>query len=200
MLFMSGYTDEMLARYGLDQGPVDVLTKPYRPAAMLARVQRTLGAGAQLETMKPAPEESMRTIPLIEDDRVLRRAATAAPRLRGFSVVGAENGQEGLRWARTIRPDLVLLDIVMPGLSGVDVLRALRSDDATRGLAVMMLSSSTREEDAAALRALGIVEYLVKADVSLRDLVDTIIRILDTLRPAGTSRSGERTQKELLPP
>ncbi len=69
---------------------------------------------------------------LVEDDRFLRRACEASLRQRGYTVTTAGDGEEGLRLARTERPDLVLLDMLMPKLSGLDALRAMRE----RGLAM----------------------------------------------------------------
>ena len=115
---------------------------------------------------------------LVEDDRFLRRACEASLRQRGHAVTTAVDGEEGLRMARAERPDLILLDLLMPKLSGVDVLRALRNDPATRGLLVVILSNSSREEDVRAVTALGISGYFVKSNLSLQELGEQIDRLL----------------------
>ena len=115
---------------------------------------------------------------LVEDDRFLRRACEASLRQRGHAVTTAADGEEGLRMARAERPDLILLDLLMPKLSGVDVLRALRNDPATRGLLVVILSNSSREEDVRAVTALGISGYFVKSNLSLQELGEKIDRLL----------------------
>ena len=115
---------------------------------------------------------------LVEDDRFLRRACEASLRQRGHAVTTAADGEEGLRLARAERPDLILLDLLMPKLSGVDVLRALRNDPATRGLLVVILSNSSREEDVRAVTALGISGYFVKSNLSLQELGEQIDRLL----------------------
>lgn len=115
---------------------------------------------------------------LVEDDRFLRRACEASLRQRGHAVTTAADGEEGLRMARAERPDLILLDLLMPKLSGVDVLRALRNDPATRGLLVVILSNSSREEDVRAVTALGISGYFVKSNLSLQELGEQIDRLL----------------------
>ncbi|HBH00655.1 MAG TPA: hypothetical protein DDZ42_01860 [Candidatus Rokubacteria bacterium] len=107
---------------------------------------------------------------LVEDDRFLRRACEASLRQRGFGVLVATDGEEGLRLARAEHPDLVLLDMLMPKLSGLEVLRALRQDEATRAMRVMILSNSSREQDVAEATALGVVSYLVKSNLSLQQL------------------------------
>ena len=115
-------------------------------------------------------ETTGRQILLVEDDRFLRRACEASLRQRGFTVTTAEDGEEGLRLARSRGFDLVLLDMLMPKLSGLEVLRALRQDEATRALRVMILSNSSREQDVAEATALGVVSYLVKSNLSLQQL------------------------------
>jgi len=115
---------------------------------------------------------------LVEDDRFLRRACEASLRQRGFTVVAAADGEEGLRLARAEAPDLVLLDLLMPKLSGVDVLRALKADEATRGIPVLVLSNSSRQQDIDEITRLGAVGYLVKANLSLQELGDRVTALL----------------------
>src|SRR5262249_24538784 len=81
---------------------------------------------------------------LVEDDRFLRRACEIALRKRGFTVTTATDGQEALVALRQERPDLVLLDMLMPRLSGVDVLRTVRADPALHDVPVLVLSNSSR--------------------------------------------------------
>jgi DNA-binding response OmpR family regulator len=115
---------------------------------------------------------------LVEDDRFLRRACEASLRQRGYDVLTAADGEEGLRLARAEAPDLVLLDLLLPKLSGLEVLRSLRGDAATRALRVLILSNSSREQDVSEITRLGVEGYLVKADLSLKALGDRVARIL----------------------
>jgi CheY-like chemotaxis protein len=115
---------------------------------------------------------------LVEDDRFLRRACEASLRQRGFTVQTAADGEEGLRLARTEAPDIILLDLLMPKLSGLDVLRALRADAATRELPVLVLSNSSRQQDIDEITRLGVVGYFVKADLSLQALGDRVAQLL----------------------
>jgi DNA-binding response OmpR family regulator len=116
---------------------------------------------------------------LVEDDRFLRRACEASLRQRGYDVLTAADGEEGLRLARAETPDLVLLDLLLPKLTGLEVLRSLRSDAATRELPVLILSNSSREQDVSEITRLGVSGYLVKADLSLKALGDRVARILE---------------------
>ena len=114
---------------------------------------------------------------LVEDDRLLRRACEVTLCERGFSVLTAENGEEGLRLARAERPDLILLDMLMPRLSGLDTLRALRADASTQAIRVLILSNSSREQDIQEVASLG-AGYLVKANLSLKELGDRVTQLL----------------------
>ena len=118
---------------------------------------------------------------LAEDDRFLRRACETALTRLGISVLSAEDGDRALALVRSERPDLVLLDLLMPKMTGIEVLRALRKDEQTRGIPVLILSNSSRELEMRDAKALGVVGYLVKANLSLKDLGDRIEAILETL-------------------
>ena len=124
-----------------------------------------------------------RRVLLAEDDRFLRRAFETALRRRGFTVLVAVDGAQALALAKGERPDLVLLDLLMPRLSGFDVLRAMRGDPTTRDVPVLILSNSSRAFDAREAQALGVVACLVKANLSLQDLGDRIERLLAEARP-----------------
>lgn len=121
-----------------------------------------------------------RRVLLAEDDRFLRRAAEASLRRHGLDVLTAGDGEEALRIARTERLDLILLDVVMPKLQGFEVLSALKQDDATAHIPVLVLSNLGQERDVAQAKALGAVAFLVKANLSLQDLVDRVDAALAT--------------------
>jgi CheY-like chemotaxis protein len=115
---------------------------------------------------------------VVEDDRFLRRACEASLRQRGLDVIAAADGEEGLRLAQAEHPALILLDLLMPKMSGLEVLRALKGDEATRGIPVLVLSNSSRQQDVDEIMRLGAVGYLVKADLSLRALGDRVMGLL----------------------
>lgn len=115
---------------------------------------------------------------LAEDDRFLRRACEACFRQRGFTVVTAVDGEEALRLARAEAPDFIALDLLMPKLTGIEVLRALRADAQTQAIPVLVLSNSSREQDMQEAKALGVVGYFVKANLSLQELGHWVERYL----------------------
>jgi CheY-like chemotaxis protein len=115
---------------------------------------------------------------LVEDDRFLRRACAAGLRQRGWTVLTAVDGEEALRMIRSERIDLVLLDMLMPKLHGLDVMRALKSEERTQSIPVLVLSNSSREQDVQEIMNLGAVGYLVKANLSLQDLGNRVAKLL----------------------
>jgi len=120
-----------------------------------------------------------RRILLVEDDRFLRRAGEISLRQRGFVVTTAADGEEALRKVRAEPPDLVLLDLLMPKMTGIEVLKTLRAEEATREIRVLILSNSSREEDVEEIKTLGVSGYFVKADLSLQALGDMVARLLE---------------------
>jgi len=105
------------------------------------------------------PTGPVATVLVVDDDHVVRDLLLRFFEKEGFRVVTATDGEEGLRQAREVRPDLITLDVVMPGLDGWGVLRALKADPALAGTPVMMI---TIVDDPRLGHALGAVEYVTK--------------------------------------
>jgi CheY-like chemotaxis protein len=123
---------------------------------------------------------------LVEDDKFLRRACETSLRQKGFEVVTAVEGEEGLRLARsTPHPDVILLDLLMPRMPGIEVLRALKSAPDTAGIPVLILSNSSREEDRRQAQLLGAAGYFVKANLSLKELATQVAQLVR--RDAGSN-------------
>jgi CheY-like chemotaxis protein len=120
-----------------------------------------------------------RRVLLVEDDRFLRRACEISLRQRGYAVTTAANGEEALRNVRAEPPDLILLDLLMPKMTGIEVLKTLRAEEATREIRVLILSNSSREQDVEEIKTLGVSGYFVKADLSLQVLGDMVARLLE---------------------
>jgi CheY-like chemotaxis protein len=120
---------------------------------------------------------------VIEDDKFLRKACEVSLTKRGFTVLTAVDGEEGIRQAREGAPDLILLDMLMPKMTGIETLAALKKEAQTRDIPVVILSNSSIEADVQKAKSLGAVGYLVKAALSLRELGDHVIGFLEN---AGT--------------
>ena len=125
-------------------------------------------------------DERRRVVLLVEDDRFLRRAAEAMLQRRGFTVRTATDGDEALRLAREVLPDLILLDVVMPKRQGFEVLELLKADPATAHTPVIMLSNLGQDADVQRALERGALAYLVKAQLSLEHLARRVEDVLTT--------------------
>ena len=95
----------------------------------------------------------------------------------GFETLVADSGEEGLKTARTARPDCILMDVVMPGMNGFQATRKLTKDPDTAHIPVIMITSKDQETDKIWGMRQGAVEYVVKP-VSDKDLVATISSVM----------------------
>lgn len=116
---------------------------------------------------------------LVEDDKFLRRACETSLRKRGFQVLTAVDGEEAIGQAQTCSPDLILLDMLIPKFSGIEVLQALKADKRTRGIPVVILSNSSIDTDVEKTMELGAIGYLVKASLSLQELGDRVLAYIN---------------------
>ena len=115
-----------------------------------------------------------RRILVAEDDRFLRKAAEMALKRQGYTVLTAADGEEALRAARSVLPDLILLDLIMPKLNGFDVLQALKKDAPTAHIPVIILSNLGQDRDVQQAMDAGAAAYLIKTDLSLQALVQRV--------------------------
>jgi len=102
------------------------------------------------------------TVLLVEDNPGISRLVEFKLTHENMNVVIAANGVEGLAKAKELMPDLILLDVMLPGIGGFEVLQAIRDDEATKDLKVIMLTSKNREEDLQRGFSLGVLEYISK--------------------------------------
>lgn len=127
------------------------------------------------------------TILLVEDDALLRKAAERALRQRGFRVLTAASGDDALRTVSAEIPDLVLLDLIMPGLPGHEVLKALKENGATAAVPVVILTNLGQDSDVRRALDAGAAAYAIKANLSLDDLAALVRKVLTTHgSPQGT--------------
>jgi len=120
----------------------------------------------------------MAKILLVEDDISLREVYTARLQAENFQISVASNGEEALATAVKEMPDLVILDVMMPRISGFDVLDILRSTPETAKVKVIMMTALSAPEDKERGEKLGVNEYLVKSQVSLEDVILTVKKVL----------------------
>ena len=115
---------------------------------------------------------------IIEDNEKNRKLERDVLRFHGYRTVEAETGEEGVRLARESLPALVLMDIQLPGISGIEALRRLRDDSETQGIAVMAVTASAMMQDRQAILAAGFDGYLSKP-ISLKEFVAAVRALLD---------------------
>src|SRR6516225_5060196 len=109
------------------------------------------------------PTTAPRTrILVIEDERALTDVLAYNLQREGYEAVIAHDGQEGLRKAQTLLPDLILLDLMLPAMSGLDVCRELRSGERTRDIPIIMLTAKAEETDQVVGFKMGADDYVTK--------------------------------------
>ncbi len=123
-------------------------------------------------------DTSKSTILIADDDGDILGLLETMLQRAGYGPIPAADGEEALRLARERLPRACILDVVMPGLGGLDVLRALRSEAATAQIPVLILSASVQNPDVEAAVKAGANDYLTKP-FSYTELLDRLTRVLD---------------------
>lgn len=114
----------------------------------------------------------MKTILIIEDDSLIAKIYATRLKAEGYEVIVAEDGQRGLEHAQKEKIDLILLDLMIPKVSGSEVLAEIRKNNKT--LPVLVYSNLSDEQEIAKVKSLGATEFLVKAKISAPALVEKI--------------------------
>jgi DNA-binding response OmpR family regulator len=131
----------------------------------------------------------MAEILVVDDDRDVAQSIELALRRRGFRVTLAHSGVEALKLLRRYRPDLVLLDVLMPGMSGIEVCRRLRADENTSGMPIIFLTARGQERDRIEGLRAGADDYLSKPF----NLEELILRVKAVLRRVNQGLVEEKT-------
>lgn len=129
----------------------------------------------------------MAKILLVEDDISLREIYAARLQAEGHTVVAASDGEEALAVAVKDKPDLVICDVMMPKISGFDVLDILRSTPETKHAKIIMMTALSQQSDRERGERLGADKYLVKSQVTLEDVVNTVTELLGQSEAAADS-------------
>jgi len=118
------------------------------------------------------------TIVLADDEQFIAIAYKDGLERAGYTVIVAQDGDETLKRVSEALPDLVLLDLIMPKMNGFEVLKSLKADEALAAIPVMVLSNLGQPTDEAEARSYGAVDFIVKSDISLKDLLIRIEQVL----------------------
>ncbi len=117
---------------------------------------------------------SDKTILVVEDDRFYMRIYDDKLRKEGYAVKLAYNGEEGIALLKELTPNIILLDLIMPTIDGFGVLKALRDDTRLQSIPVLILSNLGQESDVEKAIELGAVDYCVKSQMSMDDVLEKI--------------------------
>jgi OmpR family response regulator RpaB len=115
---------------------------------------------------------------IIEDDQLIQRMYGKIFTFEGYEVITASDGEEGLEKARTTSPTIILLDVMMPKLNGMQVLEKLKMDPATKTIPVVMLSNLAGDNDIETALAKGAVKYIIKSEHDPKEIADMIEQIV----------------------
>ncbi|RLE09288.1 MAG: response regulator [Candidatus Aminicenantes bacterium] len=121
----------------------------------------------------------MKRILFIEDESALQKTLGEVLRENGYEVINALNGELGMKLAKMKKPNLILLDLILPKLSGFEVLKQLKKDETTKDIPVIVLTNLEGVGDVEKAMELGATTYLVKANYSLKEVVDKVKTALE---------------------
>ena len=121
----------------------------------------------------------MKTILFIEDESALQKAFGDILKQENYEMISALDGETGLRLVRSKKPDLILLDLILPKTHGFEVLKQLKSDPETKDIPVIVLTNLEEVGEVEKAIELGATTYLVKSQYSLEEVVEKIKNALD---------------------
>jgi CheY-like chemotaxis protein len=129
-------------------------------------------------TPEPVAANIKPKILLVEDDPLLVKMYVTKFGMEGYQIDTAGDGVEGLAKATATKPDFIILDVMMPKMSGTDMLAKLRETEIGKDIPVLVLTNLTKQDEAVKLQALGVKEYLVKAMLTPADVVAKVRQYL----------------------
>ena len=115
---------------------------------------------------------------IAEDEEVLRRMYLTRFKAEKFQVFEAVNGKEAFELAKEKKPDIIMLDIIMPLVDGFAALRKIKADETTKNIPVVMLTNLAQNGDITEGKRLGATDYLVKANLTPTEVVEKIKKVL----------------------
>lgn len=126
------------------------------------------------------PTKSTKAYILVaEDDKFYANVFKTKLSKEGFEVVVARDGEQTLKAARAKKPDLILLDLIMPIKDGFEALKELKADEKLEGIKVVVLTNLGQNEDIKKAKDLGADDYFVKTNISIQEMVDKVKQYLE---------------------
>jgi len=121
----------------------------------------------------------MKKILFIEDESALQKTFRDILEKEGYQMISALDGESGLRLAKSEKPDLILLDLILPRKDGFEVLKELKEDESTKGIPVIVLTNLEDIESVEKAIGLGATTYLVKAQYTLEEVIQKVKKALE---------------------
>ena len=125
-----------------------------------------------------AEKEKTAKILVVEDEEILLTGLKEELESGVYTVQGASDGVEGIEQAKSFKPELILLDLLMPKMDGMEMLQKLKADAETRDIPVVILTNLSDYEKISEALSLGAMDYLVKANYKLEDLLEKVRTVL----------------------
>ena len=122
--------------------------------------------------------EDGKVILLVDDDLTLREMYDERLKAEGFEIVQASNGEEALSQAKETKPNVILLDVMMPKINGFDVLKQLKEDPETQDIPVIILTALIQDVDRAQGKKLGAADYIVKSETMPGEVIAKIKNVM----------------------
>ena len=173
IVIISSDANEKTILEGIRSGAISYLVKPFKDDQVLdiiGRIQAGLPGAANIKNAsKPAAtidENIHGFVLLIDDSKTILRATSDILRHDNHTVITASSGEDGIKLAQAGSPDLIVLDVEMPGMDGYGVIKELKKNDITKNIPVVMLSARTKREDILTAMKLGISDYISKSTPS----------------------------------
>ena len=111
---------------------------------------------------------------IIEDESALQKTLGELFKREGYTIFNALNGEIGLSSAKKEKPDLILLDLILPKMNGFEVLESLKTEEETKNIPVIILTNLERNEDVDKALGLGATTYLIKANYDIKDVLEKV--------------------------
>ncbi len=118
------------------------------------------------------------TILIVEDEPTLQKTLSMALESEGYTVQKALDGEIGFKTAKETKPDLILLDLILPKMDGFEVLEGLKKDETTQNIPIIVLTNLESPQDVEKALALGATNYMVKANYDLKEIILKIKEII----------------------
>ena len=123
-------------------------------------------------------KEKIKKILIVEDDAMLSKVLAESLKDEKNEVIIVENGLNVVDEAISISPNIILLDLVIPGIDGFEVLKELKEESKTKNIPVIVVSNLSQESDVRAVKSLGALKYFIKANSSMSDIVQYVKNII----------------------